>query len=157
MAHYDRRAERPHAAHGDVMYARFLRDPGWGLCFIPDAIPSFGFTCGLSQDPALPEMLVVGFDAELTHYYLNNLAVQQRRGLILEEGDLVGDPDIPYKLKVRYVDIPDDGVGYPGVTVRLLGREFKYVQLLWCDTLRRYPGDEGFEGNQPLLPARYTV
>ncbi|PZR66548.1 MAG: DUF4262 domain-containing protein [Stutzerimonas stutzeri] len=106
------------------------------------ADPAFCYTIG-NAEHGLPELLVIGsFGFWLTGQILNELGAKMREaGKPYEEGLLDIGWTYPFKIRKTSGDVNERFTIQAG---RYLGHEnYVVLQIMICDPMGRYPGDEG--------------
>jgi len=118
----------------------------------PDEGPSFAYTVG-NTGRALPELIVVGEDAEVLGPALDRLGQQQRDGKRrFGAGDVVTLEG--YKVPLRLGATCDFARSYFATLVsRYYGRsDFELLQVIWPDEEGHFPGEPGWSHPRDVQP-----
>jgi hypothetical protein len=136
----------------DIMRS-IIREHGWAVQFVEDARAPFAYTIGLHAR-GLPELLMTGLAPKRSRLLLN-LAVEQA---ICDGTPVPGTqfrllPDFP--VEVVEVEHPEAHMGIAFGIYR--GRPIRVRQLVWADSLGRWPWARNFDRGmrrQPVLGVR---
>ena len=121
--------------------------------------PTHGYTLGLCEAFAHPELLLVGLPAELTHEFLVHAAEQVATGSRFEHGQVVGGlfPGAPAALRrvgeQHYEAYLQEALAHYGTP------EFSTLQIVFPDRIGRFPWDAGSDLRlrlvQPVLDGKH--
>ncbi|MFO1054071.1 MAG: DUF4262 domain-containing protein [Planctomycetota bacterium] len=138
-----------------------IAEHGWHIVLIPaeDDRPAYGFTIGLTDRFAHPEICVVGLDdgedGGLMHDLLDSAAEMVAEGERIEAGVRNAKLLVGHSLGVRAMQ-PDQIVDWLALAVVYRGKaDVEAIQLLWPDRRGRLPFESGCERRvvelQPIL------
>jgi hypothetical protein len=134
----------------DRKLLREIDSIGWTLMYISEDVdaPNFAFTIGLFANYGQPEVVVVGLDAEGAGWLLTRIAEQVRDGRHFDdvhEFDNVLDNQYGCRFRQLSKRLRQENLGT--ATWFYQGAEFPALQVFVPDVNRKYPWEEGFQGN----------
>ncbi|MDT5179124.1 MAG: hypothetical protein QOJ95_3322 [Mycobacterium sp.] len=146
--------DNPDKTLGDylALLRKKIEAKGWVVQYVECERRPFAYTIGL-HDRGLPELLVTGLAPNRALWLLNTFARRALAGLRAVAGDEVLLP-AGTRLEIVDVEHPD---AHMGMAIAIEGRAISAVQLVWADSLDRWPWAPDFDGGdyfQPVLGVR---
>ncbi len=150
---HDPRCEGP----DDEKLIADVKEYGWYVLKIleKNGVPGWAFSVGLFENFNHPEIIVFGFDENLSHSVIDTIGEAVRAGKrFVVDGfyrDLIETYSCTFKSvkKVWYYHF----LGYANWFYQ--GQSYPTLQCIWPDKAQRFPWDPGFNPNwlwaQPLL------
>ncbi len=126
-----------------------IKDPGWAVIGIPQEgeAPPYAFSVGIFHTLGHPEIVIMGLSPEVAQNLINTIAVAVRQGRHFEAGqqydDITTGPPLAFlTMSERHYR---EYLGYARWFYR--GSDFPVLQCVWPDKERRFPWDEGYDGD----------
>lgn len=122
-----------------------IASAGWAViatATVSDDLP-FAYTVGLTTH-GLPELVITGLEAAVTHQLLNTAAAMARAGAPLTHGQRL--PEVIDGFAMTVLDATEgiERIGvWPGAALERYGDSVRLFQLVWPDQNARFPWDPG--------------
>lgn len=129
---------------------------GWHVIHVTacSVTPDYSYTIGLTETHAHPELIILGFGAELSHQVLHSAVSEIAKGKQYQHNEFYSEILESYDVKFARVKtdfFPD----YVGQALHYYNQAFELLQLVWPDREGLYPGDSaadpGVSSVQPIL------